>query len=76
VLEPLETLPADWHFKTQALRLSAKGLQISPVEPWNDLIVKESHPHNIIYQDLDQLKNIPPSLPVDVRAKLFFSSIN
>ena len=64
VLESHEVQESEWHFKAQAL--SAKGLQISSVEPWNGLIVKETSPCNIIYEELDQLINIPPLLPVVV----------
>ena len=64
VLESHEVQGSEWHFKAQAL--SAKGLQISSVEPWNGLIVKETSPCNIMYDILDQLINIPPLLPVVV----------
>ena len=64
VLESHEVQGSEWRFKAQAL--SAKGLQISSVEPWNGLIVKETSPCNFMYDILDQLINIPPLLPVVV----------
>ena len=67
VLESHEVQGSEWHFKAQAL--SAKGLQISSVEPWNSLILKETTPCNIMYEELDQLINIPPLLLVDVSTK-------
>ena len=67
VLESHEVQGSEWHFKAQAL--SAKGLQISSVEPWNGLIVKETTQCNIIYDKLDQLINVPPLLPVDESTK-------
>ena len=67
VLESHEVQGSEWRFKAQAL--SAKGLQISSVEPWNGLILKETIPCNIMYEELDQFINIPPLLLIDVSTK-------